>query len=413
MVFTNIASHLQEISNRKVRYIRHIAQVPQLSQDEKEALSRVTDRYAFRANSYYLNLIDWEDPDDAIRKIVIPNPEELAEDGVLDPSNEGAVTVMHGVEHKYTTTVLLLVSEVCGTYCRFCFRKRLFMPDNEEVNLDISKGLDYIRAHPEVDNVLLTGGDTLILGTRRIDQILTRLREIPHVKIIRFGTKIPAFNPYRILEDPQLCDSIARHSQGERRIYIMAHFNHPRELTDVALKGLDRLLESRAIVVNQTPLLCGVNDNAEILAKLFNRLSYIGVPPYYLFQGRPIAGNKGFRISIREGYELLEEAKTQMSGLAKRARYIMSHASGKIEIVGFLDDRIVLKYHQAKDPENLGRLFDLPWEEGACWLDDLRRPAELAHSRHPRHRDLFHRPHLDTVSRRNRPPVAKPMPRML
>ena len=160
----------------------------------------------------------------------------------------------------------------------------------------------------------------------------------------------------------------------------MAHFNHPNELTDVAVEGLSRLLESRAIVVNQTPLLAGVNDDPDVIAELFNRLSHIGVPPYYLFQGRPIAGNSGFKIPLREGYEIFEEAKTRMSGLAKRARYAMSHATGKIEIVGFLDDRIALKYHQAKDSENLGRLFTLPYREGACWLDDLQQPEKKNNS---------------------------------
>jgi len=364
------------MSNAKVRYIRDIEQIPQLDPGEIEALKQVGERFVFRANTYYLDLIDWDDPDDPIRKIVVPDTDELLEDGVLDPSDEESVTVVRGAEHKYSTTVLLLVSQVCGTFCRFCFRKRLFMLDNEEVSLDISRGLEYIRSHPEVDNVLLTGGDTLILSTGRIDQILTQLRQIPHVKIIRFGTKMPAFNPYRILDDSRLCEVIARHSRDDRRIYVMAHFNHPRELTDVAVEGLSRLLESRAIVVNQTPLLAGVNDDPDVIAELFNRLSYIGVLPYYLFQGRPIAGNSGFKISLREGYEIFEKAKTRMSGLAKRPRYAMSHATGKIEIVGFLDDRIALKYHQAKDPENQGRLFTLPYREGACWLDDLQQPEE-------------------------------------
>ena len=376
MTSTSIAERLQQMSNARVRYIRDVEQIPQLDPGEIEALKQVGERFLFRANTYYLDLIDWDDPDDPIRKIVVPDTDELLEDGVLDPSDEESVTVVRGAEHKYPTTVLLLVSQVCGTFCRFCFRKRLFMLDNEEVNLDISRGLEYIRSHPEVDNVLLTGGDTLILSTGRIDQILTQLREIPHVKIIRFGTKMPTFNPYRILDDSRLCEVIARHSRDDRRIYIMAHFNHPRELTDVAAEGLSRLLESRAIVVNQTPLLAGVNDDPDVIAELFNRLSYIGVPPYYLFQGRPIAGNSGFKISLREGYEIFEKAKTRMSGLAKRARYAMSHSTGKIEIVGFLDDRIALKYHQAKDPENMGRLFTLPYREGACWLDDLQQPEE-------------------------------------
>ena len=376
MTSASVEERLRQMSNAKVRYIRDVRQIPQLTPAEQEVLSRVSERFGFRANTYYMGLIDWDDPDDPIRRIVVPDEEEMQEDGFLDPSDEESVTVVRGAEHKYSTTVLLLVSEVCGTFCRFCFRKRLFMQDNDEVSLDISKGLDYIRAHKEVDNVLLTGGDPLIMGTRRIDQILTQLREIPHVRIIRFGTKLPAFNPYRVLDDPRLCEVIARHSQDDRRIYIMSHFNHPRELTDVAIEGLARLLESRAIVVNQTPLLKGINDDPEIIAELFNRLSYIGVPPYYLFQGRPIAGNKAFKVSLRKGHEIFEEAKKRMSGLAKRARHTMSHATGKIEIVGFLDDQIVLKYHQAKDAKNLGRLFALPYREGACWLDDLMQPGK-------------------------------------
>ena len=389
MTGTSMAERLSQLSNGKARYIRDVGKLPHLSPRERSILSQVTARYPFRANTYYLSLIDWDDPEDPIRRIVIPEVEELGADGVLDPSDEAAVTVVHGTEHKYRTTVLLLVSEVCGTYCRFCFRKRLFMEDNDEVSLDVSRGLDYIRRHPEVDNVLLTGGDALILGTRRLDQILSALREIPHVRIIRIGTKMPAFNPYRILDDPALTQALARHSQADRRIYIMAHFNHPRELTGVAVRGLERLLDSGVVVVNQTPLLRGVNDDPGTIAELFNELSYLGVPPYYLFQGRPIQGNASFRVPFRRGYRIFELAKLRMSGLAKRARYVMSHATGKVEILGFLEGRIVLKYHQALDPDNLGHLFSLPCRADACWLDDLtegvkgwqpaarRRPPEV------------------------------------
>ena len=376
MTSASLTERLLQMSSTGVRYIRDIRKIHQLDPGERARLSQVGKRFAFRANTYYLGLIDWDDPEDPIRKIVVPAMDELLEDGLLDPSDEGSVTVVRGTEHKYSTTAVLLVSQVCGTYCRFCFRKRLFMAENDEVSLDISRGLEYIRAHPEIDNVLLTGGDPLILGTGRIEQILRQLRAIPHVKIVRFGTKLPAFNPYRILDDGRLCEVISRFSQKDRRIYVMAHFNHPRELTDAAVEGIARLLDSGAVVVNQTPLLRGVNDDPDVLADLFNKLSYIGAPPYYLFQGRPTSGNRAFKVPLREGHEIFEQAKRRMSGLAKRARYAMSHATGKIEIVGFLDGRIVLKYHQAKNPGDLGRLFALPYREGACWLDDLQQPDE-------------------------------------
>jgi KamA family protein len=342
-----------------------------LAEEEKEQLEQVTEMFKFRTNSYYLNLIHWNDPNDPIRNIVIPRVEELTDQGTLDPSQEHKVTVAKGCEHKYKSTALLLVSENCGGLCRFCFRKRLFLHDNREVNRDISEGLDYIRRHPEVNNVLLSGGDPMMLSTGRIDRILTFLRSIDHVRSIRIGTKMPAFNPFRILDDPGLLRVISKHSYDDRRIYIVTHFDHPRELTPEALSCVRKLIATGAILVNQTPLIRGINNDSNILTELFNRLSSIGAPQYYLFQCRPTRGNRCYSVPLDQGFRIYQEAITQVSGLAKRAKYVMSHATGKIEIVGFEDGNIYLKYHQAKDPKNLGRFFKLPWKPEAMWLDDL------------------------------------------
>ena len=143
---------------RRVKYIRRLDQVPQLSEDLRRRLEPVSNEYVFRVNDYYLGLIDWDDPEDPIKQLIIPREEELNDWGQLDASNEGAVTVGRGVQHKYTDTVLLLCNELCGAYCRYCFRKRLFMDDNDEVTNDVSEGLRYIADHPEVPNVLLPGG---------------------------------------------------------------------------------------------------------------------------------------------------------------------------------------------------------------------------------------------------------------
>ena len=167
--------------DRRVRYVRDLDKIPQLSPSEREALREVSQRYVFRANDYYLGLIDWEDPNDPIRRLVIPRAEELADNGALDASNELSVTVARGVQHKYPHTVLLLCNEVCGAYCRYCFRKRLFMDENDEVTNDVSEGLRYIAEHPEVTNVLLTGGDPLLMSTRRLVDIFEQLRAIPWV----------------------------------------------------------------------------------------------------------------------------------------------------------------------------------------------------------------------------------------
>lgn len=181
---------------QRVKYIRNLDHLTNIPSEERDKLKRVAERYIFRANDYYLNLINWDDPDDPIKQLIIPREEELNDWGKLDASNEMAYTVERGVQHKYSDTVLLLCNEVCGAYCRYCFRKRLFMDENDEVTNDISQGIAYIEQHPEVSEVLLTGGDPLLMSTRRITEILQALRQIPHVKIIRFGSKIPAFDPW-------------------------------------------------------------------------------------------------------------------------------------------------------------------------------------------------------------------------
>jgi KamA family protein len=355
----------------KVRYITSVDDLQHLPEEAREPLRQVSQQFAFRTNSYYLGLIDWSDPADPIRKLVSPDAGELSEWGRLDASNEGSVTVARGLQHKYPHTALLLVNEVCGAYCRYCFRKRLFMNDNDEASLDISEGLEYIRSTPSVTNVLLTGGDPLILGTRRLLQVIEQLRAIDHVEIIRIGSKMPAFDPWRILNDDALVEGLSRFSTPDKRIYLMAHFDHPRELTEPAVEGLKRLIAAGVICVNQCPLLRGINDDVDVLEELYNRLSYIGVPPYYLFQGRPTAGNEPYEVPMVEGYRIFEEAKSRVSGLAKRARFCMSHETGKLEIVGVDERHIYLRYHRAKDPRNEGRFLVCHRDDEAFWLDQL------------------------------------------
>jgi L-lysine 2,3-aminomutase len=245
------------------------------------------------------------------------------------------------------------------------------MNDNDEVSVDVSAGLEYIARRPQVTNVLLTGGDPLLMSTRRLGRIIEGLRAIPHVQIIRIGSKMPAFDPWRISGDPALLDLFRRTSTPQRRIYLMAHFDHPRELTDPALEGLAAGLDAGLAIVNQNPIIAGINDHPEVLAELFRRLSFAGVAQYYLFQGRPTAGNKPFETTIVHSYRVVEEAKTRVSGLAKRARLVMSHESGKIEIIGVDRRHIYLRYHRAKDPRNEGRMLVCRRDDDACWLDDL------------------------------------------
>lgn len=363
------------------KYITSIDQIPELenlSDKQRQNLKAVEKRYAFRTNGYYQSLIDWEDPLDPIRRIVIPSSDELQPWGELDASGESLYSRAAGLEHKYTDTAVLLVSDVCGALCRFCFRKRLFMEDNQEVARDVSDGLTYIRKHPEINNVLVTGGDPLLLSTRRLTQIVEQLRAIDHVRIIRIGSKMPAFNPFRILEDPALLQMLKTHSRPERRIYLMAQFNHPRELTAEARRAIRMLQQNGVCVMHQTPMIRGVNDAPRVLAKLFNELSYLGVAPYYVFQCRPTEGNAAYTVPVEEGYAIFAKALQAGSGLARRCRYVMSHATGKIEVAGMSEEQIFFRYHRAADPDrSLADLLACTRNPNAYWLDDYAEIPRL------------------------------------
>lgn len=352
------------------RYINKLDQVQGLSDKERQQLQPVAEKFAFRTNDYYQSLIDWNDPEDPIRRIVMPDIQELDEFGEMDASAEHSYTVRKGLEHKYGDTALLLVNNVCGAYCRFCFRKRLFTDGNDEVTNDITDAVAYIAEHPEINNVLLSGGDPLIMSTGKLSKIIKQLRDIPHVRIIRIGTKMTAFDPYRILNDPSLLEMLSEYSLPDRKIFVMAHFNHPRELTEPALKGLQLLQKAGAITVNQSPLIAGVNDKPEIIAELFGRLSFNGVVPYYLFLCRPTSGNEPYMVPVERGLEIFEEARRRLAGLAKNARLCMSHRTGKVEVLGKMNNKVVFRYHRAPNPLDCGRVMVFDSNPTAGWLDD-------------------------------------------
>jgi lysine 2,3-aminomutase len=361
-------------------YLVNIDDVSQIDPEVRQQLSKVQQSFIYRSNSYYQGLIDWTNEADPILHIVTPIPEELEDWGKLDASNEMKYTVVPGLEHKYRNTALLLVNDICAAYCRFCFRKRLFMDDNTETTRDIAEGAAYIHAHEEITNVLLTGGDPLVMSTRKLEPILNILRAIDHVSIIRIGTKVPAFNPSRILNDRSLPQLLERHSSPTKKIYIMAHFNHPRELTPEAIAAIEVLQKAGAVTVNQTPLIRRVNDNPEVLGELLDRLSFTGITPYYVFQCRPTLGNRPYVIPVEEAYEIFLQAQERCSGLAKRSRFIISHETGKIEVVGLTETHIYMRYHQAVAREDLYRLLVFKRDPLAYWLDDYtqRRDAESA-----------------------------------
>jgi KamA family protein len=357
------------------KYISSIGELDNLvglAPKEREKLETVTDLFPFRSNEYYLSLIDWKDGHDPLRRIAVPDVQELSTGGLKDPSCEKDYTRQPGLQHKYDQTGLLLLTDVCGGICRFCFRKRLFMSCERETVKDVSANIGYIREHREITNVLLTGGDPLMLETRQLESVLRELREIPHVNIIRIGSKMLAYNPYRILNDSSLIYTLSRYSTPEKRIYLMAHFNHPRELTEESIRAAEALQKAGVIVVNQTPILNGINSDPATLTALFRKVSFAGISPYYVFQCRPTLGNHLFQVPVETSYEILQKSWETCSGLAKRARFVMSHATGKIEIVGKTAEHVFMRYHQAARKADIGKFMIFRSNPVARWFDDYQ-----------------------------------------
>ncbi len=344
----------------------------ELTPELEQQLQEIVAIHPMRITQYYMSLIDKYDPNDPIRRMTVPSEEELNLLGSYDTSGERENTMMPGLQHKYAQTALILATNRCATYCRYCFRKRLVGLPTEEILQRFNDAVKYIENHEEINNVLISGGDPFVLSTGVIKEFLEKLSNIPHLDFIRFGTRVPVTFPDRILEDDELLTLLENNSQENRRIYVVTQFNHPREITQKATDAVSRLIRSGVILDNQSVLLKGVNDDPETLAELQNKLVSIGVNPYYVFQCRPVKRVKNnFQVPLYKGYEIVDRAKKKLNGHSKRFKYIMSHQTGKIEIVGVMEDYIYLKYHQARATEDLGKFFKRKINKTGGWLDEL------------------------------------------
>ncbi len=306
-----------------------------------------------------------------LKHIVEPSAKEFESPGSLDTSGEHDNTVTPGLQHKYAQTGLLLVTDRCASYCRFCFRKRIVGKNSDEIAPNFSLIAQYIGTHPEMTNVLLSGGDPFVLSSAKLDRILDHLLPIPHLETIRFGTKMFAFAPKRF-EDRALADLFRRIHESGKTAAIVTHFDH---IGEISVDAEWRVRSLRALGVqffNQSVLLAKVNDDAEILAATFAKCHQMGVRPYYLFQARPVKGASHFQVPLRRGLEIARSVNQRLSGIQKTFKYIMSHYTGKIEILDLgADGRLYMRYHQNKTSENIGRIFSRQHVDAACWLDDL------------------------------------------
>ena len=357
---------------KNVRDIKGLKKYIKLTPKEEKDLEQIIDIHPMSVSTYYLSLINKKDKNDPIRKMAIPSRGEFSVFGAYDTSGEAENTKMPGLQHKYRQTALMLSTNRCAMYCRFCFRKRLVGLKNKEVMSRFDDAIKYIKKHKEINNILISGGDSFVLPTKVIEGFLKKLSTISHLDFIRFGTRTPVTFPDRILDDEKLLKILKKYSLKNRRIYIVTHFNHPNEITEKSINAINKLIKSNVIVNNQTVLLKGVNDNLNTLALLMKKLVGIGVNPYYVFQCRPVKRVKHhFQVSLYRGCKIVEGARKQLDGHSKRFKYIMSHKTGKVEIMGTMKNEIYLKYHQAKNSNNIGKFFKRKLNKTAGWLDDL------------------------------------------
>ena len=306
-------------------------------------------KLALGITPHFFSLIDPQDPDCPIRRQVVPRIEEAsrAPDEMVDPCGEDSHMPVPGLVHRYPDRVLLLVTDRCASYCRYCTRSRVVSGAGEqELTVDLEGAFRYLENHPEVRDVLLSGGDPLLLSDAKLNAILTRLRSISSIEFIRIGTRIPIFLPQRIT--PELVAMLKQHHP----LWMSIHSNHPKELSYEVREALGRLADAGIPLGNQSVLLKGVNDRSEILKDLFHKLLLCRVRPYYLYQCDLITGSAHLRTTIREGQEIMEQLRGYTTGYAVPT-YVVDGpgGGGKIPIgpgyiVGMADDRVILKNYK-------------------------------------------------------------------
>lgn len=344
-----------------------------LSDQEVEQINTIHRLYPVYINEYYLSLIDPDDPNDPIRKMSVPSGWELSEGGSADTSGEAGNTVLPGMQHKYDETVLILSTSQCAMYCRHCFRKRLVGLSDDEIATHLGEMADYIKAHPEISNVLISGGDAFLNSNERIREYLDTFIDLQQLDLIRFGTRTPVVLPQRITTDPELQEILSEYSL-RKQIYVVTQFNHPKEVTEEAVEAVKILMKLGIVVKNQTVLLNGINDTPEVLSELLKKLTACGVVPYYIFQCRPVRGVlHNFQVPLKRGARVVEEARKTQNGQGKCVRYAMSHPMGKIEILGEMGDGgMLFKFHQGKNSDHIGKIFTQDIAEDQSWLDTVR-----------------------------------------
>ena len=320
-----------------------------LTPEERAGVILSRNKLAMAITPHYFSLIDKDDPHCPIRRQVIPRVEELSisVEELSDPCGEDGMMPVPGLVHRYPDRVLFLITDRCASYCRYCTRSRVVSGAGEqELETDFEEAFKYLEKHTEVRDVLLSGGDPLLFSDKKLEAILSRLRSIQHIQFIRIGSRVPIFLPQRIT--PELAAMLKKYHP----LWMSIHTNHPRELTSEVKVGLDRLADAGIPLGNQAVLLRGINDDADILKELLQKLLMCRVRPYYLYQCDLIEGSAHLRTTIREGLEIMEKLRGHTTGYAI-PQFVVDGpgGGGKIPlnpdyIVAHADDRIILRNYK-------------------------------------------------------------------
>jgi lysine 2,3-aminomutase len=301
-----------QIRNR-IRHLDQLERMLALSEPERAAIEMIQSKLPVGITPYFMSLLSRDEPNDPLRRTVVPTVAEFNQtpEEADDPLGEDDQSPVPGLVHRYPDRVLLLVLDFCSTYCRYCTRSRVvghgaIYPSRSR----LERAIDYIRSTPAVRDVLISGGDPLTLNDERLNWLLSRLREIPHVEIIRIGTKIPAVLPQRIT--PNLVRVLRRYHP----LWMSLHFTHPAECTPEAYRACERLANAGIPLGSQTVLLKGINDTVETMKALCHHLLRMRVRPYYIYQCDPISGSGHFRTPVEKGLEIIRGLRGFTSGYA-------------------------------------------------------------------------------------------------
>ena len=300
-----------QVRNR-ITSLEQLKQVIELNDEEAEGVEKCLQTFRMAITPYYASLMDPEDRNCPIRKQAVPTSYELHRSGsdMADPLHEDVDSPVEGLTHRYPDRVLLLVTDQCSMYCRHCTRRRMAGGQDRARNrAQIDAAIAYIKNTPAVRDVLISGGDGLLIGDDLIEHILKQLRAIDHVEMIRFGSRVPVVMPQRIT--PELCDMLAKYHP----IYLNTHFNHPKEINEVSSAACARLANAGIPLGNQSVLLAGVNDCPHLMKKLSHEMLKIRVRPYYIYQCDLSQGIEHFRTSVGAGIEVIENLRGHTTGL--------------------------------------------------------------------------------------------------